>query len=315
MGLTALARNDFILIAVVIIMLLNYSKKIRLKDSALISLTMFLMILPWLVFIYSVQGSWIPTSATVQSGLTDYELLYRIDQFFYLLFTSYIPFFHAGQTQSAIIYALIIIFVLYLIKYQKELIKSFAGIQIIKHWFAAITFISIVYLIFASQPYFFFRYLSIHLVIAIPFLAIMITKGLSESSKIIRSIFVLVVIFIFSLNAGYYFHFPKTASNLALRPSYINQNKIFKEKIGMAQSGISGYFFDNVVNLDGKVNVAALSAIKKNAIYDYILNERITVLIEWKEWFDLLPSEKLNKDWQLSNSQINDNKTLVWIRK
>ncbi len=315
LGLTALARNDFILIAVVIILLLNYSKKIRLKDSALISLTMLLTILPWFVFIYSVQGSLIPTSAAVQSGLTDYELSYRIDQYLYSLFTSYIPFIHAGQTQSVIIYALIIIFVLYLIKYQKELIKSFAGIQIIKHWFAAIMFISIVYLIFASQPYFFFRYLSVHLVIAIPFLAIMITEKQSDYSKKIRSFFILTVIFVFTLNAGYYFHFPKKASGLALRPSYINQNKIFEEKIGMAQSGISGYFFDNVVNLDGKVNSAALSAIKKNEIYDYILNEKITVLIEWKEWFDLLPSGKLNKDWQLSNSQINDDKTFVWIRK
>lgn len=315
LGLTALARNDFILIAVIVILIFYFSGKILLKDTSVISLTMLLTILLWLVFIYSVQGSLIPTSAVVQTGLTDYELSYRIDQFFYSLFTNYIPFIHAGQTQAIVIYVLTTMLILYLIKYQKAFIKSFVSIQILKYFFAAIIFISIVYLIFASQPYFFFRYLSIHLVIAIPFLAIMITEKLSDSSKNFRRIFVLTVIFIFTLNAGYYFHFPKKASGLSLRTSYINQNKIFEEKIGMAQSGISGYFFDNVVNLDGKVNSAALSAIKKNEIYDYILNEKITVLIEWKEWFDLLPSEKLNKDWHLSNSQINDNKTLVWMRK
>jgi hypothetical protein len=315
LGLTVLTRNDFVLIALVIIILLIHSKTIRIKDSFIILLILFLTVLPWIVFIYSVQGSVIPTSASVQTGLTANDLYYRIDQFFFSLFSNYIPFIHSGQTQSKVIYVLAVTFILYLIRYQRQFIKSFVELQVIKFWFVAFMIISIVYLFFASQPFFFFRYLSIHLVIAIPFLAILIAKELLNRSIIFKNIFFLTVILIFCFNVGYYFHYPKKASDLALRPAIINQNKFYKEKIGMAQSGISGYFFVNIINLDGKVNVAALSAIKKNELYEYILNENISILIEWEEWLDLLPAQKLNKDWNLSKSQIKDNKTLVLIRK
>jgi len=83
----------------------------------------------------------------------------------------------------------------------------------------------------------------------------------------------------------------------------------------MAQSGISGYFFDNVINLDGKVNNNALNAIKGNYLYNYIARENISILIEWKEWFDNLPSSDLKRNWQISDNQIKDNKTLVMIKK
>lgn len=315
LGLTVLVRNDFILIAFIIIFLFSFSKAIRFKDSIIILTVLFLTVLPWFAFVYSVQGSFIPTSASVQTGLTYSEISYRIDQFFYSLFSSYIPFLHAGQTQSVLIYALAIVLGFFLYKYHLPNIKKYFALQVIKIWFTAIIVISVVYLFFASQPYFFFRYLSVHLVIAIPFLALLITKQLSNRLLKFKSILVFTVIAIFVLNAGYYFHYPKKVSSLALRPDFLNKNNLSEEKIGMAQSGISGYFFDNIINLDGKVNGAALSAIKKNKLYNYIMEEKITVLIEWKEWFDLLPSEKLTEDWYPASYQIKDNKTLVLIRK
>lgn len=315
LGLTILARNDFILIASIVILILNFSKSITFKDSIVIISILFLTILPWLMFIYSVQGSFIPTSAYVQTGFNSNELFYRIEQFFYSIFTYYIPFLHAGQTQSIVIYILAIALGVLLYKYKLMVIKKYFGLQVIKIWFIAIIVISVVYLFFASQPYFFFRYLSVHLVIAIPFLALFITKQLSNRLHKFKIIMVFTLIAIFVLNAGYYFHYPKKVSGLALRPDFIDKNNLSEEKIGMAQSGISGYFFDNIINLDGKVNGAALSAIKKNKLYNYIMDEKITVLIEWKEWFDLLPSEKLTEDWYPASYQIKDNKTLVLIRK
>lgn len=83
----------------------------------------------------------------------------------------------------------------------------------------------------------------------------------------------------------------------------------------MAQSGISGFFFDNVINLDGKVNDKALNAVKGNYLYNYIASENISILIEWKEWFDGISSSDLKQDWQIFDKQIKDNKTLVMIKK
>jgi hypothetical protein len=315
LGLTVLARNDFILIACIILLALTATKRIRLKDLAFLSLILFLIICPWLAYIFSVQGSIIPTSAAVQTGLTSYELSYRIDQFFYSIFTNYIPFIHSGQTQSIAVYILALAFFLYLFNLQKPLIKSFIEIPVIKYWLVAILVTSFVYLVFASQPYFLFRYLSIHMVIAIPFFIFLITRFLTTRSLKVKNIFVGIVVGIFFINAGYYFHYPKQVTGIALRTSFINENKFFGENLGMAQSGISGYFFDNVVNLDGKVNNEALIAIKSNRLYHYIIIEKITILIEWKEWFDNLQSTKLNQEWRLYDEQIKDSRTFVFVRK
>jgi hypothetical protein len=311
-GLTVLARNDFILIAFIIILSLLLLKAIRLKDTIIIFTVLFLTVLPWFTFVYSVQGSLIPTSASVQTGLTNNEIYYRIDQFLYSAFSSYIPFVHAGQSQSAVIYILIIAFGAFQYKYHLIDIKKYFGLQVIRIWFIAITVISIVYLFFASQPYFFFRYLSIHIVIALPFLTLMITRYLSNKSEKVLSLLALIVIGIFIINIGYYFHYPKQISGLALRTSFICSNQLTEKKIGMAQSGISGYFFDNVVNLDGKVNNDALLAIKSNSLYEYIVKEKIDVLIEWREWFDSLKFDQFKVDWEEVNDLKIDSRTIIF---
>ena len=315
MGLTVLARIDSILIVLFILFTLLFTRALSKKEFAWISLITFFTLLPWLYFVFTTQGSIIPSSASVQTGLTSAELSYRIDQFFFSIFTNYIPWLHSGQTQSLIIYILTLIFILYLYKYQKVFIKNFFKFLIIKYWSVAILISSIVYLIFASQPYFFFRYLSIHILIAIPFLALLITNLLSYRSSKFKNSFIAIVLIIFFVNAVYYFHYPKQVTGLALRTSFIEKNKLFEQKIGMAQNGISGYFFDNILNLDGKVNNEALKAIKGNYLYNYISRENISILIEWEEWFDILPSTELKQNWQLFNDQIKDNKTLVMIKK
>lgn len=315
LGLTVLARNDFILITFIIILSLMLSKAIRFKDALIILTVLFLTVLPWIAFVYSVQGSLIPTSASVQTGLTNNEIYYRMDQFFYSIFENYIPFIHAGQTQSLAIYLIAITFSFFLYKYKWSFIKKYFGIKVIRIWLSAILVISLVYLLFASQPYFFFRYLSIHLAIAIPFLTLIIVNYFNNKTPAFRKMFTYLVLIIFVLNAGYYFHYPKQIRGLALRPSFILDNKLTEEKIGMAQSGISGYFFDNVVNLDGKVNNDALLAIRSDSLYEYLAKERINVLIEWREWFQTIDSLRLSSDWQKSKAVINDNKTIVFIRK
>ncbi|MDT3696894.1 MAG: hypothetical protein ROY99_10940 [Ignavibacterium sp.] len=315
LGLTVLARIDFILIAVSVLFTLLFTGALGKKEFALILLILFLTILPWFCFVFITQQSIIPSSASVQTGLISIEFSYRIDQFFYSIFSNYLPWLHSGYTQSVIIYFFTLIFIGYLYKYQKVFVKKFFEIPVIKFWSVAIFIISVVYLLFASQPYFFFRYLSVHILIAIPFLALLILNLLENRTTKIKYSFITIVVLVFFLNTGYYFHYPKQITSLALRTSFLKENNFNNEKVGMAQSGISGFFFDNVINLDGKVNDKALNAVKGNYLYNYIASENISILIEWKEWFDGISSSDLKQDWQIFDKQIKDNKTLVMIKK
>lgn len=51
--------------------------------------------------------------------------------------------------------------------------------------------------------------------------------------------------------------------------------------VGAGQSGALGYFRDRVINLDGKVNSAALTAIHARALRGYVDTANIDVVIDW----------------------------------
>jgi len=71
-------------------------------------------------------------------------------------------------------------------------------------------------------------------------------------------------------------------------------------KIGAFQSGVIGFFNQNVVNLDGKIDFKALEYLKKHQINRYIDNENISVLIDWPGYFQRnIDSKYLNDKWQL----------------
>jgi hypothetical protein len=137
---------------------------------------------------------------------------------------------------------------------------------------------------------------------------------LEKKSKLIYNILQTIIVISFIVNIFYYFHIPKRVVGLAVRPNYIQKYINESKKIGMAQSGISGFFFDNIINLDGKVNFQAMKAIKANNLYQYINKEKIDVLIEWNEWFFLLNKDSLDFQWKSDPQFIENGKTRIFTR-
>jgi hypothetical protein len=54
----------------------------------------------------------------------------------------------------------------------------------------------------------------------------------------------------------------------------------------MLQSGLAGFVAPNVVNLDGKVNAAALEAHERGELGKYIKSEGFTFLADWKPFVE-----------------------------
>lgn len=52
-------------------------------------------------------------------------------------------------------------------------------------------------------------------------------------------------------------------------------------RIGSFQSGVLMYFRPTVINLDGKMNSAAVNAFRAGSLYDYILDKEIEYIVEW----------------------------------
>jgi hypothetical protein len=68
----------------------------------------------------------------------------------------------------------------------------------------------------------------------------------------------------------------------------VDENTQPDDTIGVFQSGAIGYFCDRrVINLDGKVNRAALDALKGEMLAEYLREEGIDVVVDNRKVLDL----------------------------
>jgi hypothetical protein len=87
-------------------------------------------------------------------------------------------------------------------------------------------------------------------------------------------------------------------------------------RIGAFQTGALGYYVDNVINLDGKVNNNALESYKHKSLEQYIDSMKIEVLVDWKEIFiEMLDQQYLEKYWQVYSEDIGDGRTICYVRR
>ena len=113
-----------------------------------------------------------------------------------------------------------------------------------------------------------------------------------------------------------YFHSGKSALTITMRPTFVKENFDNKIRIGAFQTGTLGYYIENVINLDGKMNNAALESYEYNSIEQYIDSAQIDVLIDWKEIFiEMLNSEYLERKWNVFKPDIGDERTICYVRK
>ena len=112
----------------------------------------------------------------------------------------------------------------------------------------------------------------------------------------------------------YFYHTGITGWSRSVSAGYL-QNEHFKnKKIGAFQSGVTGYFNENVVNLDGKIDYSALKYIKQNEIDKYIEQQKIDVISDWQMYINFINPQYLKSNWkQLENTPPDS--SLYFIKK
>jgi hypothetical protein len=86
------------------------------------------------------------------------------------------------------------------------------------------------------------------------------------------------------------------------------------EWVGAGQSGTVGYFHDRTINLDGKVNPAALAARKRDGVWEYVAASPIDYLADWEamSWLTSVPVISENFDLVVDSKETN---LAVFVRK
>lgn len=319
LGLSGLTRVDFLFTALIFLVTFLFLSKINFKEFLVTTCCFTLTVIPWFIFVNNITGSFFPSSVLVQATLPQFaDFSDRLNRFFFAFINPFIPFFYTGMTNTAIFYVIAIFILYFLIRKflneRKKLSRSFET-SIVFFWGMAFIVLIFIYLVFASVPYFFSRYFSIIYVITLPLLGGLLASYFNQNRKLFYHSLISIAIILFIANNFFALFYGKKHYTLAARLTVL-EDKIFANKrIGLFQSGVAGFYLDNVVNLDGKVNHIALKYARNHQLERYIDSLNIDVLMEWKEAFSTLSSDYLQRKWQLYDKEIPDNRSVLYIRK
>jgi hypothetical protein len=304
LGFTVLARIDAIFLVAFIALFEWYKCKGQgFIHGAVLSLFAFLVSSPWWIYNYRLFGSIMPQSG-ISEALKHGVLAENIRRsaivigdilavFFFLPNYDLPAWFHYAWLIGI---TGIVAFVVRKLKLHEYLRRSYATSSFIPYYFFCGS-LAIYYVFFFSAPHFLPRYfhpLRIIWLVLFACAAPEILRSLSLfSQKKKKLAFMGILVFVIGAAAFsgslyvYYFSINKV-SDFYLAGKFALQHPT--ELMGMQQSGTAGFVASNVVNLDGKVNNAALQAQLQGDIGAYIESEKLDYLADWPEFTDSLLS-------------------------
>jgi hypothetical protein len=148
-------------------------------------------------------------------------------------------------------------------------------------WFWAVAVLAAVYVLLFWPSYFYGRYTALLVLFTIPVL----TAGLyAVAGPRVPALAVLMgTATLFLATAVLTLHRGQAGNTFSLTARVVERQIPAGETVGAFSSGVLGYFFDNVVNLDGKVNAQAMRARREGRLGRYINESGISVLLDWQQ--------------------------------
>jgi hypothetical protein len=317
-GLTSLARIDFLILSLGFLIITFLKKKLRIFEIIKIIVIQCIFLVPWIIVVYKVTGSIIQSSATVQtSWITLDNLGERIFNITTALMEHMTPLiFTMHRTLLLIVVFLLIIF--YLIfnrkRYPGDPFLPDRYRLLLLYWGVPFLIFVLTYFIYSSATYFYLRYTALIAVFLLPFFIYLSYNALKKLKMRILYIFLTIILMLFFIQASQYFHSGKLGVHQSLRVHYIKTNFPSNEKIGVFQSGVTGFFCNNVINLDGKINNLVTEYGKANRMGNYLDSTGIDVLLEWREVFPIGNKNYFIKNWKEKTNDIGDGQTVCYIR-
>ncbi len=296
LGLTVLSRIDAVFFVIIIagFELIRYKTK-GIMSAAIISLTALIISSPWWWYNYSVFGSLMPQSGVAESMgvMIEYNLHYAafvLGEIFSLFFV--MPNYAYPAWVHVLWFAIVIVnVVLILWKFNlKNYIKNGFNFSLLLPYFFFCCILIITYVTSFNAPYMFARFFHPLRILwlllascALPEILRILKMLVSKRSRLILAA-PLIVIVCALLQTGYKYgslFFKEQGNDFYLVGKWASDHP--NERIGMPQSGMTGFIAPNVVNLDGKVNFAALKAQSQTDIGTYIESEHLDYLADLPE--------------------------------
>ncbi len=322
-GLTGLARIDFLVIYLLFLLIsIARDRKIAILYLS-VSLAAFVTVLPWFLYVFSVTGKWIPSSGSAQASFLSSEIIgiggrVMASMMALLSYLSpwIIPHKHILLFLGSILVTGLLIFWIFWRRNTAEVYMLYLKrMPVLQSWLLAIPILIIIYPVFFWAWHFYARYFA---PITIPIyisLAVLIAERLRSASRLTHSLLYSFAPLTFFVWVVIIFHTGTISNSFPVTTNYIQQN-FNTSKVGAFQSGVAGFFNPNVVNLDGKVNHEALLYQQDHSLQKYIEQENIEILVDWPVFFEkYLDGNWLKDHWAPCPQDIPDGKTICLIKK
>ncbi len=322
-GLLILTRIDFLIILVFTLLILNTKKLFSVYDSCLIFLISLIISSPWFFYVKHISNKFIPSSGGAQSELINFENISSRSTIFLKSLISHFSILIKDGRELLFFGSLIIVFLFLLINFLNENVsketKKILSNNIFMSFSYSIIVLSIIYFSTSYATHFYYRYISPISIIVIPIVSINLISILNTKKYLYFS-----CILLFTLQSYGSLHLGNVGNTNAVTAGYIQSNfQASKNYIGAFQSGVVGYFNNNVINLDGKLDHNALKALlrhkdKKDSykFSDFIKEKNINVIVDWEKYINNYLNDLImnNNNWIECDLKIN-NQQSICIRK
>ncbi|MFI5264072.1 MAG: hypothetical protein ACHQM6_06120 [Candidatus Kapaibacterium sp.] len=296
LGITVLARVDAVFLVLALAGFEFYKFKAKgFVTGAIISIPAFIVSSPWWWYNEKFFGSLMPQSGASESlGSMIGENMLRgasvITDIFTVFFFS--PYYDLPVWAIYILILAVTGIVFWSIRKFKlpAFLKKEFELSSLSPYFFFCGALAIYYIFFFSAPHFLpryfhpFRILWLVLFACVALKLFQIRREFHNMSKSIATAMICIFTFCaiaFSLWSYLHYFTISKQNDFYLTGKFALQHP--SERIGMEQSGTSGFIASNILNLDGKVNLGALHAMQSGDIGAYIESEKLDYIADWRE--------------------------------
>ncbi len=321
-GFTGLTRIDFGVVLMIFLTISLFRKHLSLQHCLIIGVLALLILFPWILFVKSITGSFIPSSGTAQSSFLNAEDVgVRFSTMAKIVLGHLTPWAFVRPSglliQTLFSLATFLVF-LYVFLKDKEMVHKLTifvrSNPFFLIWMLSLSALVMIYLLFFWAIHFYQRYTLPFVIPATVILAFVLSSYYKKQQYSLQWAILAFMPACFMIWAFLSLHTGRIGNPLTVTAGYI-ANYLGSQKVGVFQSGIIGYFNNNVINLDGKMNYDVLPYIQKDSIEVYIDREDIAFIVDEPPYiFNSLDETWLMSHWQPCQKNTG-NSTLCFGRK
>lgn len=324
-GACGLARIDFGLVAAIAFGLLFLRGRIGLPASALAGAIALAVTLPWFIWVRSVSGSFMPSSGPAQATLVDLASAWgRGETMLRAVAQNLVPWapLSSAEPPFAVVFAILLAILLALTAaaFRAARPSGFwraGAAPVLAAWGAGVAALPLIYFVFFWAAHFYARYTTpIAVLSLVAAAAAAILARLPDRMR--RPATLLAFALVLAANAWAAWnahHRGAIGDGHSVAAGYVARHLPAEARVGAFQSGVVGYYNPNVINLDGKVNVAALAAMRAKRVEDYVDRAGIDYVIDWEGVITgLMPGAVESGAWVRCPLPVGNTETICVMR-